>query len=550
MIELLFPLVLALPLQADDPLAVPSTLAEVTVFPGTALVRRSAAVPAGGGSFLIEGLPWSMDPDSVRVRCVGGHVVGIETRERHAREVAEERIRALRTRLRELRRELDGVRDEGEVLAALGRHLEQLLSAEATAHVDEVSEGRATPAAWAENLTFLTDQLTANRGGRREVGWRADALEAEIKNLQLELGSSDGGVYFRDVIVDVVGEGARGATLDVEYLVQGAGWKPKYDLRTAPDAHSVELSYRAQVWQRTGEDWDDVTLLLSTARPRMGAQGPEPEVIWIGLEDPRRKGVAVSSAEPMSGSDDFFLGRGEARRELGYVGDEEAGAPAPFASVHSEGLSVRFRLATRETIESRDQPTTVLVGQSTLAVEPEYHVVPARDENVWLRGRTTNTTDWTLLPGSASVYFGADFIGHASLDSVQPGEELTLHLGPDPAFTVERVRAEDLRKEPGLFGSRVSRTEAWRVKIENHGAAASKAGLARVFVREVLPRSRDERLKVELLKSEPKVSEDERWKEERAEKGILTWALDVPSGGASEVRWRMRVTHPKGTRVR
>jgi uncharacterized protein (TIGR02231 family) len=542
MIQLLFPLVLCAPLQVEEPLPVASTLAEVTVFPGSALVRRTAAVPAGGGSFRVDGLPWSMDPGSVRVRCVGGHVLGIETRERHARSMPEERVETLRTKLRGLERELGGVHDESAVLEAIASHLNQLLKAEASNHVDDVSEGRATPEAWERNIAFLSEQLATNRRGQREAGWRAEELEAQIQDVRLELGSAGGGVYLRDVIVDVAGEGARGATLDVEYLVSGAGWRPKYDLRTASDARSVELSYRAEVWQQTGEDWDDVTLLLSTSRPQMGAEGPEPQVRWIGLEDPRRKGGAVVAARaPAADGVDFALGRGESEGML---------RTPVFASVQSEGLSVRFRLAARESIESRDQPTTVLVGQSRLDVEAEYYVVPARDENVWLRGRTKNSTEWTMLPGVASVYFGADFIGHATLDSVQPGAELTLHLGPDPALTVERVRTEDQHKEPGILGSRVSRTEAWRVTLENHGAAAARAGVARVFVQEILPKSRDERLKVELLSAQPKASTAERWAQDREEKGVLTWALDIPKGGAAEVLWRMRVSHPKGTRIR
>ena len=547
MIQSLFSLALALAPAQGEPLPVASAVSEVTVFPRSAMVRRTANVPAGGGTFVLEGLPWRLDPESVRVRCVGGEVISTETRERTVPAVSDDRLESLRSTLKALQRELETAEDEWGVLRSIHDHLTNLLEAEAAVHVEEVGGGRADPETWSENLTYLTEQLAANVRGQREVVWRMEETRERMEDVRLELGSTEGsGAYHRDVLVEIAGQGARGATIDVEYLVPRAGWRPVYDLRTAQDARTVELSYRAQVWQQSGEDWNEAELLLSTARPHVGAQGPEPRPVWLGLVDPRSHSVVDRRSREAPALRE--LG------ELGYVGEEADGdsadaAPPPFAAVQSEGLSVRFRLAGRETIESRDQPTTVLVGQATLRLEPEYYAVPALDENVWLRGRTANATEWTMLPGRAAVYFGADFIGRAEIGAVQPGEELILALGPDPKLTLERVLTEDLHKEPGILGSRVSRTQAWRVHVENHGAAAAANGLARVVIHEVLPRSNDERLKIELLGSEPVTSADERWQQDREEKGVLTWVVDVPEGGFADISWRMRTSHPKSLEI-
>ena len=150
--------------------------------------------------------------------------------------------------------------------------------------------------------------------------------------------------------------------LDLEALEASAGWQPMYDLRTASDARSVELAYRAEVWQQTGEDWNGVELSLSTAQPSLGAQGPDPQPIWLRLVEP---GVAGAAKRPRRGVGD----------KLGYVaaeaGEEETpAAPPPFASVESQGLSVRFQLPERATIQSRTQPTSVLVGKARLDARP------------------------------------------------------------------------------------------------------------------------------------------------------------------------------------
>ena len=66
----------------EEPRPRESRIVEVSVFGGSASVRRQAALPAGDGKFVLAGLPLAMDPASVRVRSDGGEVVGVEVQER------------------------------------------------------------------------------------------------------------------------------------------------------------------------------------------------------------------------------------------------------------------------------------------------------------------------------------------------------------------------------------------------------------------------------------------------------------------------------------
>ena len=217
----------------------------------------------------------------------------------------------------------------------------------------------------------------------------------------------------------------------------------------------------------------------------------------------------------------------------------------PFAAVESEGLSVRFRLPRRETIESRPEPTSVLVGRALLELEGEHYVAPALDPTVWLRAKATNTSEWTLLPGRAAVYFGADFVGHAWLEAVQPGQEVTLHLGADPGLSVTRTQLADLREAPGVFGSRATHREAWKIEVENHGAFTDRPdGSVEVIVQEVLPRPRDDRIKVSLAAVRPAPSEAERWQKEREETNVLTWVVRAPKGGLALIELTTEVAFP------
>src|SRR5262249_38206089 len=128
--------------------------------------------------------------------------------------------------------------------------------------------------------------------------------------------------------------------------------------------------------------------------------------------------------------------------------------PRPFASVESQGLSVQFKLPKKQTVQSREEGTTVLVGTGELAIAPERVCVPALGATVWLRAKARNTSPWVLLPGSAAVFFGADYLGQAQIGTVQAGEELTLHLGADPGISVTRTQVQDLSKGPGFLSSK------------------------------------------------------------------------------------------------
>ncbi|HJO27334.1 MAG TPA: DUF4139 domain-containing protein [Planctomycetota bacterium] len=536
-----------------------SSITEVSVYGTSALVHRAAPLPdmqpGGEHTFLLPGLTRSLDRDNLRVNCAGGEVVSVEIKDRYVESPPDARLGGLREGLKELQRERAGLQDEAQVIEALGRHLDRLLKQEEAAHGREVGSGRPNPEAWDANYKFIGTRLTENRRQARAKGWGIEDVDRRIRDLELELGrlSNTSGTHVFDVEVVVVAHGGGPASLGLDYIVSSAGWRPQYDLRADKDARSVELVYRAQVWQQTGEDWSDVAVLLSTARPRRGAQGPEPRPSWVDIVAPEPRTAGIVAREQL--------------RSLGYDGvpEEEfydkaatagrlgggAATARPFAAVDQEGLSARFRLARRETIESRDQPTTVLIGRASLGAEPEYLCVPAVDTTVWLRGRAKNDSQWTLLPGRAAVFFGADFLGHATLEAVQPGAEFTLHLGAVPGLLVERTQIENLRKGPGFFGNKETLIDGYRIHLENSGAAAAADdGSVTVLVREVLPRPTDDRLDVDLAEATPAPSTDERWQQDADEKGIQTWAIPVPAGGSADIVYEVRIAYPRGEKIR
>ncbi len=64
------------------------------------------------------------------------------------------------------------------------------------------------------------------------------------------------------------------ANFSIEYFIKNAGWKPKYDVRTETVSKPTILSYKADVFQNTDDDWSNVELVLSSSNPSLGGTKP------------------------------------------------------------------------------------------------------------------------------------------------------------------------------------------------------------------------------------------------------------------------------------
>jgi hypothetical protein len=64
------------------------------------------------------------------------------------------------------------------------------------------------------------------------------------------------------------------ADLNIRYLVENARWFPSYDIRAVDVRSPVSITYKANVTQQSGEDWDNVTLTVSSANPSQGGARP------------------------------------------------------------------------------------------------------------------------------------------------------------------------------------------------------------------------------------------------------------------------------------
>jgi len=137
-----------------------------------------------------------------------------------------------------------------------------------------------------ESIDFQRIRLTEVALKRLEIGKNIKKLEDEILavNVRANLAEPAQSTTTSEIIVTVLAkENIAQTLLSVSYFVQNAGWTPTYDLRVSDIEHDLELGYKANVFQYSGEDWNNVNLSLSTANPRKNGTAPRLQTWYWGF---------------------------------------------------------------------------------------------------------------------------------------------------------------------------------------------------------------------------------------------------------------------------
>lgn len=131
-----------------------------------------------------------------------------------------------------------------------------------------------------------------------------------------------------EILVTVSARAATTAKLELSYYVKDAGWFANYDLRVKDVSSPIDLAFKANVFQSSGEDWKDVKLTLSNGDPTLSGVAQELEPWYL------RFGYVAPPVAYQSGA-----GRGGITEVNGTVRDQ-TGQPLIGATIWLKGTTV------------------------------------------------------------------------------------------------------------------------------------------------------------------------------------------------------------------
>ncbi len=537
-------LFIAVNAHATTEKTVKSTVKNVTIFTQGAQVFRSSTVNLvpGISELVFSGLSPFINPASIQAGRKGNFIV-LEVK--HTIKYPEPPKESEETLPKEIQREIKFIEDS---LMELGFTLDE--------------SGEKKNALMLEKNMILKNKLTLGEGKSDSLPMLKDAMEffrAKLTDINAQLGKikraeqrlsdtktkltarlNDLKTYksnqatakkyepIHQVIVTVSAEEAVTGVVDVSYIVSNAGWTPSYDLRSRGTAEPVQLTYKANVFQNSGEDWNEVNLKLSTSNPNRSNIKPELPIWYLNYYAARRDATTTF---------------GGAMRQLADVDDEtkklkekmEELSPAQSAANYSQMVetmtNVEFDVKLPYSIPSDGITHVVSVKSEELPSDYYHYVVPKIENEAFLLAKVTGWEELNLLPGKATVFYEGTYVGETVLNPSVLGDTLELALGRDHGITVSRKKLPEKEKSK-VFGNDIVKTITYELKMKNN-----KSKSVNLIIEDQIPVALNKNIKVE-VKDNGKAEYNETT-------GLLKWNTTMASKENKSLSFTYAVTYNK-----
>lgn len=540
-------------------------ITSVIVYRGQALVTRSIQIPSGGGDMelLIENLPEKILPESLYAQSNGSvSVLSVRYREKAVSEDTRQQVLQLKEQIEQTQRKLYLVRRDKELHQWRWFAYDGQWKLNIDAANRDLNMGVLDVEAFKNLLGYLDQQAcavlkeqVAQETAYMDVEKQLAKLEEDLKKLSEERQK-----VIRQAMVYISGgRGAKGEIL-LSYLVRDANWSAQYNLRAAADKKQAMVEYNATVHQSSGENWDNVTLALSTAQPTMIAAPPAliPMQVTVGA------GYAAGAASiqqqtvdvPQSGKPIYlsqeqkFNDLIQARRSNLAKGIQAQVALNSIAIdnqmieleadrrmlenmkkqsdliARNEGVSVMYKLKGSLSLPSRTEQQILSIASFDCPAQFVFVASPVLTDYVYLLADITNTSDTILLPGPASMFRNGEFVGRSEMKLVTSSQTFTAGFGIDSQIQVVREFTD--KKTDTLLGSRYSE-QNYRIALNNY-----KNVPVRLRLLDRIPYTENESLAITIKDISHPLSTDAEYVRTEKPRGILRWDLELKPNTAAD----------------
>ena len=428
-----------------------------------------------------------------------------------------------------------------------------------------LARGQMKPQDCADFFSFAANQALQDAEAAQSIETELEHVQQEVQAKKRELAQMQGNLLPDRLaaIVTVSLAEADEFELELSYLVMGASWHPQYDVRVQmadeKGTGEVELTYVGVVQQSSGERWENVGLSLSTARPSLAAVLPELDPWYLNVYTPPVPGP-LRAAQPriasMSGlpgdQHASFAVQPMAMSAVGLADEvsfdqmqeeqmhekELRTADVATATVEQTGTALIFRVGRSVDIPSDNSPHKTTIARDNLPCVFDYVSAPLIDEQVHLRASIENTTERVLLNGDANIFLSSEYVGTTRVKTTAPMEKFKVFLGIEDNIKVKRELIErNVEKGNALQGNIRRISYAYRISVRNYSGAPR-----RVVIRDHLPVSQHERVKVKVQNLQPVPTEHTKLE-------LITWKFSLAADGEQKIEYRFVVEHPHDVRV-
>lgn len=527
-----------------DTIPVSSKVTEVTMYPETAAITRTAtfAIPAGKHRLVLQGVPDTALLEFLRIDLTGVHQISTVFRSEYAppHETSDPRVAEAEARIDEIQLRIQSVKDD-----AMRAGLKAAAADVSIGFLRQLGENEGLTGAGPDVLRDIARMISqeAETASQAALDAEINAREIErlLRDLEEELDKANQALAAIDlesedrvyIEVDVEAPEATDGTIVLNYLDAGGSfWTPVYNLKLETGGTpQLAIERGAFVRQRTGENWADVTLHLSTVAP-IGQVAPST------LYTQHRRIEKTVPVPPPSSRDSPGVASYSAPVAEPVVVMEEASS---MWSAETDGSGVTY---------SFDRLVSVSSGADTLRLELDVltepgeitaRAVPMQDTSAFRIVQFTNTSGEKLLPAeTAARYIDGKLVGVESFEGLVAGQEGEIGFGPIDGLRISRDVLDQSEGGRGLISR--SNEQVQKVEIEVENLTGQTWPLQ---VRDRVPYTEQEDLEITWTAT-PRPTEEDLDKR----RGILAWDLDIAPDETRKISLETTLSWPEGMDLR
>jgi uncharacterized protein (TIGR02231 family) len=523
----------------------------VIVYPAAAAVTRvlEVEVPAGAHTIVVTGLPQALDPNSLRVEGVSTGQLQIGSVEMRVRPITgvspfNNDVVARLDKLREDRErkvsDIGALTAKQQMITAIGQQAPTILGGK---------DKPADPAEWSKAWDAVGQGLAKVADEIREANAGLRRIDQEIAAIRGQAGGNVFAGVTRAANISVESQGGAKATLKLSYQVTGVSWRPSYDAAlstgSAQAKPKLSLVRRAVISQRTGEDWSDVTLSVSTARTQGGTQVPDLPPVRVGFNEPS---LIVQNASPLRTRTPAEPGREQksdqsihspAQVDVDLKQPSRAPLPAPVAQqqaqLEASGFSAQFAVPGRVSIATDGSTRSFRLGGRDIEPALVIKSAPGLDAKAYLETRFSNDEEAPLLAGSVSLTRDGVFVGQGRIGQVASGDSVEMGFGVDDRVKVTRVPVRRRETEASWTQGQRGDLREFKTTVKNLHERPMK-----IVILDQIPYSENNTITVEALPNMTPATE----KTVQDKRGVMGWTFDYKPGEEKEIRTGFRIRFP------
>ncbi|QNH64249.1 DUF4139 domain-containing protein [Proteus vulgaris] len=305
----------------------------------------------------------------------------------------------------------------------------------------------------------MTSILNQQKIAREEIAELTEQLE-EL-NRQLEINMPVIAKEKTQIVLSLGTSKNLTSKMHISYITPDAGWSPAYDIRSQGMDKPILLTYKADVIQNTGLNWDKVKLVLTSTNPSLNITAPTLSPWYLALYNDNAKFRSKSMSMEMASAPSPTMMREESHEKQLNKGVTR------YVTTNNNGINLSHAIALPYTLKNSTEPNTLVINQKEVVADYRYLTTPKLVEEVYLQAEVKDWENLNLLNGRTNIYYMNSFVGNSYINTNELTELLSIPFGIDKNIQISRINNEKIRKEPIFIGTTIEQKESYTIKVRN-----------------------------------------------------------------------------------